>query len=320
MVNKVEISHKTIIFTVVLLISLWVFFQIRDIIILLFVSFILTSSLSPTVDNLEKRKIPRPLAILILYIILLLALILSATIIVPTLVNQTIHLVAGIPTVVDQIFPQADVQIDTIVQQIIPVGGGVLRLSLGIFSNFIAFITFLVFTFYFLLERRRLEIYLDKLIGVQAGKRVFSIINEVENRLGAWVRGELTLMTVIGVLTYIGLTILGVQYALPLALFAGLLEIVPIIGPIISGVPAVLVALTISPGLALVVIALYILIQQLENSLIVPTVMNRAIGLSPLVTILALMIGARLAGVGGALLSIPIVLVIEVLVRHAFPK
>ena len=250
----------------------------------------------------------------------MLALILSATIIVPTLVNQTIHLVAGIPTVVDQIFPQADVQIDTIVQQIIPVGGGVLRLSLGIFSNFIAFITFLVFTFYFLLERRRLEIYLDKLIGVQAGKRVFSIINEVENRLGAWVRGELTLMTVIGVLTYIGLTILGVQYALPLALFAGLLEIVPIIGPIISGVPAVLVALTISPGLALVVIALYILIQQLENSLIVPTVMNRAIGLSPLVTILALMIGARLAGVGGALLSIPIVLVIEVLVRHAFPK
>lgn len=320
MINKVEVSHKTIIFTILLLISLWIVVQIRDILLLLFVSFILMSSLSPTVERLEKRHIPRTLSILLIYIILLSILALIGTIIMPPLISQTITLAGGLPDYLKGIVPGFNLQIDTIVQQIVPVGGGVLRISLGIFSNFISLITFLVFTFYFLLERRQLETYLGRIMGQEAGKKVFSVVTDVEVRLGAWVRGELTLMTIIGVFTYIGLTILGIEYALPLAIFAGLLEIVPIIGPIISAVPAVLVALTVSPGLALVVMALYILIQQLENSLVVPTVMRKAVGLSPLVTILALMIGGRLAGVGGALLSIPLVLVVEVILHRVLPK
>lgn len=320
MVNKVEVSHKTIIFTVVLLMSLWVVVQIRDIIILLFVSFVLMAALTPIIDKLEQKRIPRTIAILIIYAVLLSIMTLIGTLIVPPLVNQTVHLVSGLPAYIQSIAPEANIQINTILQQIIPVGGGVIRFSLGVFTNIIAFVTFLVFTFYFLLERKKLNGYLNKMIGKEAGKRFFHIVEEIEFRLGAWVRGELLLMLTIGILTYVGLTIIGINYALPLALIAGLLEIVPIVGPIISAVPAILVGLTVSPGFALVVVALYIIIQQLENSVVVPAVMRKAVGLSPLITILALMIGARLAGIGGALLSIPLVLVLDVVVRHLLHK
>ena len=114
-------------------------------------------------------------------------------------------------------------------------------------------------------------------------------------------------------MTYIGLALLHIEFALPLAIIAGILEIVPMIGPIISAVPAVLLALAISPVLALSVAVLYIIVQQIENNIFVPIVMKRSVGLSPLVTILSLLIGARLDGIGGAVVSVPIVLVFQVI-------
>ncbi len=312
MVNKVEVSHKTILFTVLFLASLWIIFQIRDILLILFVAFILTSAISPIIDKLEKKHITRPLAILIIYIFGLAIIATIVTLVMPPLINETVRLASRLPEFINSIFPQSQIDFDTIFRQIIPVGTGVVRFSVGIFSNVLSIITLLVITFYFLLERKKLEGYLTDFIGNEAGKRIYTIVSEIEMKLGAWVRGEFTLMTIIGLTSYLGLTILKVDYALPLAIFAGFLEIVPIIGPIISAIPAVLVAFATSPGLALVVAALYTLIQQLENSFIVPTVMKKAVGLPPLVTILALMIGGRLAGVGGAMLSVPIVLVLQV--------
>lgn len=316
MVNKVEVSHKTIFFTVLFIITLWVLVQIKDILLLLFISFILMSALSTVVDNIEKMRVPRALTILLIYIIVLSVLGIVGSVIFPPLVTQSVKLISKLPDFINSVLPDSRIDIETIIQQVIPVGEGVVRFSVGIFSNFITIITLLVFTFYFLLERKKLEDDLINFIGIDAGKKIFSVITEVEIKLGAWTRGELALMTIIGITTYIGLIILKIDYALPLAIFAGILEIVPIIGPIISAVPAVLVAFSVSPGLALVVVVLYTLIQQLENHLIVPTVMRKAVGLRPLVTILALMIGGRLAGVGGALLAIPILLTLQVVVGN----
>jgi len=120
-------------------------------------------------------------------------------------------------------------------------------------------------------------------------------------------------MTCIGVLTYVGLLLLHVDFALPLAIIAGLLEIVPMIGPWLSAIPAVLVGLSISPIMALYVIILFVVVQQIESNLFVPMVMKRSVGLSPLITILALLIGGRLGGIGGALLAVPSVLVLQVI-------
>jgi predicted PurR-regulated permease PerM len=115
-------------------------------------------------------------------------------------------------------------------------------------------------------------------------------------------------MFIIGLATYIGLMLLGIDYALSLALIAGLLEIVPVLGPLIAAVPALIVASAISPWATVTVVILYALIQQAENNLIVPKVMGRAVGFSPLVILIILLVGGKLLGVLGALLAIPITL------------
>ena len=148
-------------------------------------------------------------------------------------------------------------------------------------------------------------------MGSEATKPFIRIISKIELRLGAWVRGQLILAVTIGICTYFGLLLLKIPFALPLALLAGILEIVPIIGPIIAAIPAIIIAFTISPILAVATIALYVIIQQLESNLVVPYVMRKAVGLPPIATIIALMAGAKLAGIGGALLAIPIFVTIE---------
>ena len=139
--------------------------------------------------------------------------------------------------------------------------------------------------------------------------KIKSLLVRIENKLGAWLRGQLVLMLIIGVATYLGLILLGVDYALALAVIAGLLEIVPILGPIISAVPALIMGFVISPVTGFAVIGLYLLIQQLESNLIVPKVMQKAVGFNPLVTIIALMVGGQLMGIVGAILAVPIVIV-----------
>ena len=133
-------------------------------------------------------------------------------------------------------------------------------------------------------------------------------------------RGELILMTIIGVFTYIALNILGIKFALSLAFIAGLLEIIPIIGPIIAAIPAFLVASSDSFFLGGIVIILYIIIQQLENNLIVPFVMNKAVGIHPITILIALSIGGRLGGLLGAVLAVPVALFIETIVTQLLSR
>lgn len=309
--NRVEISPRIIIFTVLLVLGLWLVWFIKDVIFLLFISFILMSAFRPVVDRLAQWRIPRVLGILLLYASIIGIFSVGIAGIIPSLTAQSTRLIVELPGVVDRMLPYWDIDVAAITRQVAPISENVLRVTLGIFSNFIAIITVMAFTFYFLMERRYTENFLRDMVGSAAATRIMDVIRAIEKRLGAWVGGQLLLMLVIGILVYIGLTFLRVEFAIPLAILAGLLEIVPLIGPIISAVPAILVAFAGSPLLALSVVALYVIVQQLENNFLVPMVMRRSVGLSPIVTILALMIGGRLAGVTGAVLAIPAVLVIQ---------
>ena len=134
----------------------------------------------------------------------------------------------------------------------------------------------------------------------------------IENQLGGWVRGQLVLMLVIAVFTYIGFLLIGIPYALPLAILAGFLEILPNIGPTIAAVPAITIAyISSGPALAVVALLFSILVQQLENNVIVPKVMRENANVNPLISIIAILIGLQLAGVVGALLAIPLYIVIR---------
>jgi predicted PurR-regulated permease PerM len=131
-------------------------------------------------------------------------------------------------------------------------------------------------------------------------------VDEMEIQLGGWVRGQLALMLLIGFVTYITLTLLNIPYALPLAVLAGFLEILPNLGPTISAVPAVLMTFAlVSPTMAGVVLLSYVVIQQLENNLVVPRIMKAAVNVEPLTSIVLILAGVKLAGVAGALLAIP---------------
>lgn len=236
---------------------------------------------------------------------------------VPTLVIQSTKFIQELPVFLEKVLPYWNIDVRSLSQQIAPISENILKLTVGIFSNLLTTMTVLVFTFYFLLERKKLESILTNTMGEDAAERVISALKEVESRLGAWVNGELFLMALVGGFVYVGLTLLHVDFALPLAIIAGVLEIVPMIGPIVSAIPAVLVALTVSPLLALSVVALYFIVQQVENNIFVPLILKKSVGLSPIVTIFGLMVGGRLAGVVGAILAVPIVLVLQV-VLHAF--
>lgn len=320
MTSKIEISHRTIIFTVVLIASIWVLFQIRDILYLLFISFLLMTALRPLVEWLTRFKIPRIIAIFIIYLLVFGLLGFSIASAVPLLVTQVTKFVAALPSFVSRVMPYWDIDVRAFIQQIAPIGENIVRVTVGVFSNIVTTLTVLVFTFYFLLERRNIRKILLDTLGEERGKELLSVLADIEERLGAWVQGQLFLMVTIGVVTYIGLMLLHVEYALPLAIIAGILEIVPMIGPIISAIPAVFVAFTASPFLALSVAALYFIIQQVENHAIVPFVMRRSVGLSPLITIVALMVGAKLAGIVGAVLAVPFVLVAQIMTSELLTK
>lgn len=321
MARTIEISHRTVVFTVLFLGLIWFLIQIWPIIIGLFISLLLMTALTPLVDRLERFHIPRGLAILITYFILLGVFILGLASIVPPLLDQTTTLANRLPRLFDDLgawlvsLGISGISGDIIAAQLSQVGAipaNLVRFTVSLFSNIIAVFTVLVITFYLLLERKNLEKYLVVLFGEGGEKRAKSFVDKLEARLGGWVRGELALMLIVGLLTYAGLRLLGIPFSLPLAILAGILEIVPNIGPTISAIPAVLVALTISPVMGVAVAALYFLVQQLENSIIVPKVMQRAAGVNPLATIISLAIGFKLAGALGAILSVPVVIAIHV--------
>jgi predicted PurR-regulated permease PerM len=313
MFRKIEISVQTILFALAIIAGGWLLLQIKDILFLIFISFLLMTAIYPLVLWLERFKIPRAVGTFVIYFVVLGVLGVLVGSAVPALIVQSTKLAATLPGAAARVLPYWNVDFQTISGQIVPFSSNVVSVTLGIFSNILTTFTVLIITFYFILERRHAESTMTEFLGQATGTRAAALVRVIERRLGSWVRGELLLMMFIGILTYIGLMLLHIEFALPLAIISGLLEIVPMIGPIISAVPAVLVGLSISPVLALSVVALYIVVQQLENNIFVPIVMKRSVGLSPLVTILALMIGGRLGGIGGAILAVPVVLVLQVL-------
>lgn len=312
---KVDISHKTIFFIVGFLGLLWGLFLIRDVIILLFIAIILMSALAPIVEQLVNWKFPRALAIALTYIIFLSAIVGLISVGVTPLIEQTNNLIRNLPQKIEVLIPpDAPFDRSVLQEELTNQTKNFVGFILAIFDNFIALVSVLVLTFYLLLERPRLDSLIAQFF-VGREERVKSLYNRIEDKMGAWVRGQLALTIIIGVVVYVILTILQIPYALPLAILAGILEIVPVIGPIISSIPSILIAYLASPFMGLVVAIAFFVIQQLENHLVVPQVMKKAVGLNPLIVILAVSIGGRLLGISGALLAVPITVVIQIIIE-----
>jgi predicted PurR-regulated permease PerM len=195
------------------------------------------------------------------------------------------------------------------------VSNNLTSISLSLAGGFFTFLTFFIFLVYMLASGRRFAVILSGLLPKKVWRVQFvTIMHDVSNKLGHWLRGQVILCFIIFILSYIGLTLLGVDYALTLALFAGLMEAVPMIGAYLGAIPAVAFAfMTGSVWKALAVAVLFLVIQQLEGNIIVPQVMKKAVGVHPMIVLLAAMIGGTLLGFVGVIIAVPVTAALSVI-------
>jgi len=308
-----------------------------DILVILFLAFILTSAFDPLVDRLEDYHIPRFLTILICYVIILGLLSWAIAYYTPILASQLVDLAKNIGKWINDIttngisdipfFDRLEPHINFFLQSVTPAAAisslqqtlsgfannltslttNTVKAVFSVFGGFISALIVLVLTFYMVVDRDGLSKFVRSLLPAKYEEYAITRIEKVREKMGAWVRGQLLLCLLIGGSSYMVLTLLGIKFAASLALLAGVMELVPIAGFFISGIPAVLIALFHSPWSALGVLIAYIVIAGVEANILVPLIMRKAVGLSPIVVILALIIGGKLLGVIGILIAVPIV-------------
>jgi predicted PurR-regulated permease PerM len=317
--KKIDISHKTIIFTVLFLLGLWFLYYIRGIIIALFIAFLLMTMMDPLVGLFEKLKIKRGISVLISYILVIAFFGGVIALIIPPLIQQTTNFIGAFPGYLSKLGIKSS-ELGSISAGLLNQIGGVVNFTFSVFSNVISVVSILVFAFYMLLGHPGFKSQLTNLLGNELGENIGRLVCLVEDKLGRWSRGELLLMLAVALGNYIGYLILRIPYALPLAVLTGIFEIIPTLGPIISAVPAVLIGFGISPLTGIGVVAVSFLVNQLENYVLVPKIMQRSAGVSPLVVLISIAIGAKLAGVTGAIIAVPLVVTLQAVIKEYWGK
>lgn len=332
--SKMEftVSTGTILKIAAVLLVLWFVYVVRDIIGIFFVALIFSSIIDPLADWLEARKVPRSVAVLIVYVIIFSILGLVIGLLVPPLVQEVRDLASNFSAVWDRLvsgaalFREYSVQsgfsknieqgLGTILSNLTQALGGAFSTIVGVFGGIVSFVFILVLTFYMVTQEDLLKRTFKILVPDNYQTFAFGILGKIQRKITAWVKGQLILSLSVGILSFVGLSIIGVNYALVLGIFAAITELVPYAGPFLGGTVAVFFALSQSASKAIFTIILFIIVQQLENNILVPKVMQRAVGLNPIVSILALIIGMRLAGIPGALFAIPVATALDLVARE----
>ncbi len=324
--DELEYSTKVIlkiVLTVLILSFLWV---IRDILIILLLAVVLASAMEPLVHYFSVRKIPRTVSVLTVYILFLGVVTMVVWLLVPPLADQFKNLEANLPQLSTELqsrFPNlagyiGNFEISDLFKQFFSDIGGESAFSrtIGVFNGVFTIITVLVVSLYLVIEQKGMRQLIYDLIPDSHQEFTVGLIDKIQKKMGQWVLGQLLLSLIIFGVTFAGLAILHVKYALFLAMLAGLLEVIPYIGPILSAVPAVFFALIQSPTLGVGVIVLYILVQKAEGYILVPKIMQKTVGVSPLVVLLAVLVGFKLGGVLGLLVSVPLAGAVTVAIKE----
>jgi predicted PurR-regulated permease PerM len=344
----VEISNKYLraaLFTLLVLMCLYLVAQLRDfladvwaVLRVLFIPFlaamVVSYLLQPLVERLVARKVPRGAAILIIYFgfaVLLAALVVKM---IPIASRQFTQLADHLP----QMIAQADQWLDGIAarKRYLPdalrVGvehalAQLQRNATQYAANFVDFLTgtvsavFVAFVvpflvFYMLKDAKAIGRGIVHLFPKPYRSEVREILAGIDETLGGYIRGQLLVMTAVGVLTYAGYLVIGLPYALLLAIFLFLMDIVPYIGPFLGAAPALILGFSISPMMALKVLIVNIIVQQCEGNLISPAIMGRTLHLHPMAIVAAILVGGQIGGMLGLICAVPVLAVAKVVYTH----
>lgn len=301
-----------------------VLFSTRDILIAAFVAIVLSSAFDPVVSWLEERRIPRILGTLVLYILMLFVLALIVYIVVPIFLVELNQLLSGSNDFVQSLVTSfsSTGQFENVTQSInrttaTLLGGQITFID--IMSRFLGgvmmTVVIFVLSFYMTIGRDGVEKFLTTILPYRIQHTVLDVYQRVRMKITRWFGGQLLLSAIVGLAVFIGLAILDVRYALILGVVAAVLELVPYVGPIFSGGLAVLIAATQAPTLGIYTLILFIVIQQLESHLLIPSVVGYTTELSPVVAILSLLIGGNLFGLVGIVLAVPFAVVFQEMLR-----
>lgn len=324
--QRIEISTGTIFRAIVVILSVVLLYLLKEILVIFLLAIILASGIAPFANWLESKGIPRLLGVLLLYLVVFGLAIFVLSLIVPFLSQDFAQLTAVFPKVVEQVSSSLDeVQtgsryfdflgeiqniLDALSTYLQQFSQSAVGLVVGIFGGVLSFLAIIVISFYLSVMKKGIENLLSSVLPEKYESYAIGLWKRSEIQVGRWLQGQLLISLLVGLLVYVGLSVMGVKFALVLGILAMLLEIVPVAGPILAALPAVGLAFLQSPSLGIWVIVLYTVIQQVESHVILPLVLGKTTGLNPVVVIMSLLIGAQLAGIVGAILAVPIATII----------
>lgn len=320
--SVIEISSGTIWRIIFFALGILFLYTVKDILMLFFLALVIVSAAQPVVDRLERKKIPRTISAIVIFAAFLVLVGYFISLIIPVMSHEFSQLANNLPAYLENLNGwldninksfsnyHAEIKAENLIGNL---GENLSGAGGKIFSNTVSFLggffsIFIVFSlsFYMLARKDAIGNFLRSITPQKHEHYVIDLASRIQYKMGRWLIGQGALIVVIFALDYMALSVLQVPYALILALLGGLLEIIPYIGPTIALIPAALVGFTVSPIVGLLVAILYMFIQQLENYVISPLVMKKAVGLNPVAIILALLIGGKLAGILGVILAVPV--------------
>lgn len=328
-----QVFYGTLVVLVTLLGAVF-FYKVLSVLILLVIAIIFASAISPVVARVN-QKLPLSLSIALVYVILILVAIGLVGTVIPTfikevnaLVNAGPHLLTDLQVRINQIQSTlrlpGNIQLPNIqssANKLLSQAPGFLKSFISaltsVASSIVSLTVMLVFAFYWLLEREHIKRTWVVLLPADKQNEAYEIIDEIETRLGGYVRGQVTVAVTVAILAFAGLSALQIKFALVLAIFSGIAELIPVAGPFIGAAPALLVALsTSSPLKAFFVLAMFWIIQQLESQLLIPKILQRYVKLSPLTVLFVVLAGIAVLGPIGAIVAVPVASAINVMLQH----
>lgn len=333
---SITITPGSIIVTVLILIGFAALYVLRDLALLVITAIVLASAVEPGIQFFMRRvRLPRVLAVLAMYLIVFGLIFGAIYFFLPPVLDEAQAFLALLPQYLETIELPSTIQQtaflaqeaqstqNTLVETVLAVresfaqtGEGIIRLLATVFGGVFSLILTIVLSFYFAVSEAGIDDFLRVVTPTKHREYVVGLWKRSQRKIGLWMQGQLMLSLIAGILVYLGLTILGVPYALLLAVFAAFMELIPVFGSFISAVPALAVALTVGgPTLALIVAGLFIIVNQFQGNLIYPLVVKKVVGVPPLLVILALIAGGQLAGFLGVILSVPVAAAVRELVR-----
>ena len=338
----IDISFFTMLKVALLGVLLWALWILRDVAAVLLLAIVIASAVEPAAHWFVRHRVPRVLGVIIVYCAAFFVFLATFYLIIPPLFSDAFDFVSNLPMYVERIFesdsalfillPDVSSNFIEIVREtaltmeksiqsfFFTVSTGVFSFGSTLFGGVLSLVLLVVISFYLSVQEHGIENFLRIVTPLEYESYILNLWQRAQRKIGRWLQGQILLGVLIGIMVFLMLTILNVRHAALLAILSAIFELIPVFGPIMAAIPAIAIAALQSPLLGLKVAGLYVLVQQIENHLIYPLVVRKTVGVPPLLAILSLIVGAKLGGFFGIMLSVPIAAVLVELLNDIAAK